>query len=99
MSLLDSGISCRAVVLRNLIHASDSLKTANREINLWFNSNELHSYEKELDSNIDSEARYNADDVANISKNKFAIIDSDSSNIVSELLYLVSGRYQICRRN
>ena len=28
-------------VLRNLIHASDSKETAEREIKLWFNSNEI----------------------------------------------------------
>lgn len=30
-------------VLRNLAHASDSQKTAKREINLWFSADELHS--------------------------------------------------------
>ena len=30
-------------VLRNLIHASDSLETAKREIALWFSKDELHS--------------------------------------------------------
>lgn len=36
-------------VLRNLIHASDSKETADREINLWFSNNEIHSYKKDLD--------------------------------------------------
>lgn len=39
-------------VLRNLIHASDSWDSANREIALWFQSNEIHSYSKELDKHI-----------------------------------------------
>ena len=30
-------------VLRNLIHASDSPKTADREIALWFNNSEIHN--------------------------------------------------------
>ena len=30
-------------VLRNLIHASDSPKTADREISLWFNNSEIHN--------------------------------------------------------
>jgi nucleoside-diphosphate kinase len=36
-------------VLRNLIHASDSVQNARREISLWFASTELHNYTKELD--------------------------------------------------
>ncbi|MEK6792753.1 MAG: nucleoside-diphosphate kinase [Nanoarchaeota archaeon] len=36
-------------VLRNLIHASDSVKSANREISLWFNIKEIHNYKKDLD--------------------------------------------------
>lgn len=36
-------------VLRNLIHASDSKETADREIKLWFNQQEIHSYKKDLD--------------------------------------------------
>lgn len=40
-------------VLRNLIHASDSLETAEREIKLWFSPEELHSYKKELDKHIE----------------------------------------------
>ena len=30
--------------LRNLVHASDSIENAEREISLWFNDNELHDY-------------------------------------------------------
>ena len=30
--------------LRNLIHASDSIENAEREISVWFNDNELHDY-------------------------------------------------------
>ncbi len=30
--------------LRNLIHASDSLENAKREISIWFSDNELHDY-------------------------------------------------------
>ncbi|MGV8131613.1 MAG: nucleoside-diphosphate kinase [Candidatus Pacearchaeota archaeon] len=36
-------------VLRNLIHASDSVKSADREIALWFKSSEIQSYSKDLD--------------------------------------------------
>ncbi|MBU1988397.1 MAG: nucleoside-diphosphate kinase [Nanoarchaeota archaeon] len=36
-------------VMRNLIHASDSQKTAQREIALWFSESELFDYQKELD--------------------------------------------------
>lgn len=40
-------------VLRNLIHASDSVETAEREIFTWFSKQEIHSYKKELDKHID----------------------------------------------
>lgn len=36
-------------VLRNLIHASDSPASADREIAIWFNANEIHTYSKEMD--------------------------------------------------
>lgn len=36
-------------VLRNLVHASDSPETAEREIALWFKKEEVHSYTKDLD--------------------------------------------------
>jgi nucleoside-diphosphate kinase len=39
-------------VLRNLIHASDSVDNAKREISLWFDNKELHKYTKELDSHF-----------------------------------------------
>lgn len=39
-------------VLRNLIHASDSIENAAREIALWFNPDELHSYKKEMDRHL-----------------------------------------------
>lgn len=39
-------------VLRNLIHASDSKETAERELNLWFKKAELHDYEKDLDKHV-----------------------------------------------
>lgn len=39
-------------VLRNLIHASDSTKTAEREIALWFSESELFEYKKELDKHF-----------------------------------------------
>lgn len=39
-------------VLRNLIHASDSPETANREIALWFTPKEVHSYDKDLDKHL-----------------------------------------------
>ena len=35
-------------VLRNLIHASDAVESAKREINLWFSPEELHSDYKTL---------------------------------------------------
>lgn len=39
-------------VIRNLMHASDSTKTAEREIDLWFADSELFEYEKELDKHF-----------------------------------------------
>ena len=36
-------------VLRNLVHASDSVENANRELGVWFSESELHNYQKELD--------------------------------------------------
>lgn len=36
-------------VTRNLVHASDSVKNAEREIFLWFSKEEIHNYSKELD--------------------------------------------------
>ena len=39
-------------VLRNLAHASDSVETAKREINIWFTKKEIHSYRKELDKHL-----------------------------------------------
>jgi nucleoside-diphosphate kinase len=38
--------------LRNLIHASDTLENAKREISLWFKPEEIHSYSKDLDKHI-----------------------------------------------
>ncbi len=39
-------------VLRNLVHASDSVENAKREINLWFSEKEIHAYKKDLDQHI-----------------------------------------------
>lgn len=39
-------------VLRNLVHASDSKETAEREIALWFVPKEIHSYKKDLDKHL-----------------------------------------------
>lgn len=39
-------------VLRNLVHASDSVETAQREIFIWFDKSELHTYTKELDKHF-----------------------------------------------
>ncbi|MBM3230528.1 nucleoside-diphosphate kinase [Candidatus Pacearchaeota archaeon] len=39
-------------VLRNLIHASDTVENAKREIALWFDNKELHAYTKELDKHF-----------------------------------------------
>lgn len=39
-------------VLRNLVHASDSSETAEREIALWFMPKEIHSYKKDLDKHL-----------------------------------------------
>src|SRR5204863_441818 len=36
-------------VMRNLIHASDSVKSADREIALWFKPAEIQDYKKDLD--------------------------------------------------
>jgi len=38
--------------MRNLVHASDSKETADREIPLWFSPKEIHSYSKELDKHF-----------------------------------------------
>ena len=39
-------------VLRNLIHASDSVENAKREIETWFSQEEIHSYSKDLDKHF-----------------------------------------------
>ncbi len=39
-------------VLRNLVHASDTPENAQREIAVWFDKRELHSYKKELDKHF-----------------------------------------------
>jgi len=39
-------------VIRNLIHSSDSLENAQKEISLWFDNSELHKYTKELDKHF-----------------------------------------------
>jgi nucleoside-diphosphate kinase len=39
-------------VTRNLIHASDSVENAKREITLWFDNKEMHKYSKELDRHL-----------------------------------------------
>ena len=39
-------------VTRSLVHASDSVENAKREIVLWFDNKELHDYTKELDKYI-----------------------------------------------
>jgi nucleoside-diphosphate kinase len=44
--------NAKARVLRNLVHASDCLEAAKREISLWFNEKELHHYSKELDKHL-----------------------------------------------
>ena len=36
-------------VVRNLIHASDSKITAEKEISIWFNPEELHNYKKDIE--------------------------------------------------
>jgi nucleoside-diphosphate kinase len=38
--------------VRNLIHASDSLETAKKEISAWFMNEEIHSYQNELDKHL-----------------------------------------------
>lgn len=38
--------------LRNLIHASDSVPNAKREIALWFKPEEVHNYKKDLDKHF-----------------------------------------------
>lgn len=42
----------RKRALRNLIHASDSLENAKKEIAVWFDNKELHTYTKELDKHF-----------------------------------------------
>lgn len=39
-------------VLRNLIHASDSIENAEHEIGLWFTPKEIHTYIKDLDKHL-----------------------------------------------
>lgn len=39
-------------VLRNLIHASDTLENAKKEIKVWFKDEEIHSYKKDLDKHL-----------------------------------------------
>ena len=39
-------------VMRNLVHASDSVENAKREISLWFKKDEVHNYKKELDKHF-----------------------------------------------
>jgi nucleoside-diphosphate kinase len=39
-------------VTRNLIHASDSVESAKKEISLWFNEKETHKYKKDLDRHL-----------------------------------------------
>lgn len=36
-------------VIRNLVHASDSPSSAEREISLWFSPDEIYDYKKEID--------------------------------------------------
>ena len=42
----------RERVLRNLVHASDSVENAKREISLWFSPQELFDYQKEMDKHF-----------------------------------------------
>lgn len=39
-------------VLRNLVHASDSAKSAEREMALWFKPEEIQAYKKEIDKHF-----------------------------------------------
>ena len=39
-------------VLRNLVHASDSSETAQREIPIWFEDSEIFQYSKDLDNHF-----------------------------------------------
>lgn len=34
----------KGIAIKNLIHASDSIENADKEIKLWFKENELHTY-------------------------------------------------------
>jgi nucleoside-diphosphate kinase len=34
---------------QNLVHASDSAETAGVELDLWFEADELHAYDREID--------------------------------------------------
>ncbi len=42
----------KGIAVKNLIHASSDEKDAKHEINLWFNDNELHSYDQVHDKHI-----------------------------------------------
>lgn len=43
-------------VFRNLVHASDSQETADKEIALWFKKEEIHSYFKDTDKHFYKQA-------------------------------------------
>ncbi len=42
----------KGIGIKNLIHASDSISNAKKEIKLWFNEKELHSYKTVHDIHI-----------------------------------------------
>ena len=39
-------------VLRNLIHASDTLENAKKEVKVWFKEEEIYNYQKDLDKHL-----------------------------------------------
>ena len=42
----------RKISIKNLVHASGNKKDAEREVNLWFNIEELHNYEMVHDQHV-----------------------------------------------
>ena len=54
LAIVDSYVAADAKkrTIRSLIHASDSVENAKREISLWFNKNEVHNYKKDLEKHF-----------------------------------------------
>ena len=42
----------KGVTIKNIIHASGDLKDAKKEVSLWFNLDELHSYKTVFEKHV-----------------------------------------------